>query len=66
VVDKYKVLLSRLKRFLVEKGGEVRGGGATTKEILKEFKDVPNGDAAIFKNMLRDLAKLEKGRWRLK
>ena len=36
------------------------------KEILKEFKDVPNGDAAIFKNMLRDLAKLEKGRWRLK
>lgn len=56
--SKYKELLKKLEIFVRQ--------GPTTDQILKEFDYVPNSDAAVFRRLLNSVAKIEKGRWRLK
>ena len=65
VKEGYKTMMKRVKRFVIEKGGEV-GGGPTTKELLREFRDVGDSQAATFKAILHIVARLEGGRWLLK
>ena len=38
----------------------------TTRELLKEFNDVPDSDAAVFRKMLKSLAAVKNGQWILK
>jgi hypothetical protein len=63
-------LMRRMKDFIVRKGGGEResfAGGPTTHELLAEFKEVKDGDeAAVFKQMLKAIAKKEGGKWVLK
>jgi hypothetical protein len=58
--------MKRLQNFVIRKGGDRQGGGPTTEEIIKEFEKVPNCDAAIFRRMLNSVARVDRGRWRLK
>jgi len=58
---KYSALLSRLRKYIKHKNS--RGNGPTTKELLNEFKDVPDSDAAIFRSMLKSVASVKKGHW---
>lgn len=55
----YTELLSRLKKY-------VRQCRPTTEAVLKEFSDIPSSDVAIFRQLLKSVAKLENQRWRLK
>ncbi|GMI29423.1 hypothetical protein TeGR_g3527 [Tetraparma gracilis] len=68
LTDVYTRLMHRLKTFLVVNGGEhvLEGGGPTTDQILREFSDVPDRDAAIFKRMLTTLACRKGARWKLR
>ncbi|GMI08221.1 hypothetical protein TrLO_g380 [Triparma laevis f. longispina] len=66
IKEKYATLMKRIRNYIIEKGGEVNNGGPTTKQLLDEFRDVPDSEAAVFKRMLHQLGRLEKGRWRLK
>lgn len=63
--SKYSELMKRIQLFVKRNGGQRKGGGPTTDEILREFDSVPNCDAAIFRRLLNSVAKVEKGRWRL-
>ena len=56
----YTELLKRIKSF-------VRRQAPTSDEILDEFSNVPDYDAAVFKRLLKSVAVVEKrtGRWRL-
>ena len=58
-------MMKRVRKFVIEKGGEV-GGGPTTKELLREFRDVGDSQAPTFKAILHIVARLENGRWLLK
>lgn len=62
----YVELMKRLQNFVIRKGGDRQGGGPTTEEILKAFETVPNCDAAIFRRLLNNVARVDCGRWRLK
>lgn len=64
--SQYADLMKRIQLFVKRKGGQRQGGGPTTDEILNEFESVPNCDAAIFRRLLNSVAKVERGRWRLK
>jgi DNA excision repair protein ERCC-6 len=61
----YAALLQRIRVYLQRCGGYREGGGPTTDEVLKEFDDVPPNDAAIFRRLLKSVANVERGRWRL-
>eukprot|EP00540_Astrosyne_radiata_P000869 CAMPEP_0116849804 /NCGR_PEP_ID=MMETSP0418-20121206/15803_1 /TAXON_ID=1158023 /ORGANISM="Astrosyne radiata, Strain 13vi08-1A" /LENGTH=521 /DNA_ID=CAMNT_0004481621 /DNA_START=27 /DNA_END=1592 /DNA_ORIENTATION=+ len=65
-IRKYTVLLGRIKKYIKESGGDRKGGGPTTDDILSEFDSVPNCDAAIFRRLLNSVARVERGKWRLK
>ena len=54
-------LLLRLRKYLRRKASN--GGGPTTRELLKEFKDVPDSDAAVFRKMLKSIAVIKNGQW---
>lgn len=58
-------LMKRIKSFL-KLYYDKCGRGPTTSEILDEFNDVNNSDAALFKSMLKHLAGVDGGRWQLK
>lgn len=58
---KYSQLLLRLRNYLRRKAAN--GGGPTTRELLKEFKDVPDSDAAVFRKMLKSIAVMKNGQW---
>ena len=58
-VKEYTELLARIRTF-------VRRRIPTTDELLDEFSSVPNYDAAIFRRLLKSVAILDRGRWRLK
>lgn len=54
-------LLLRLRKYLRRRASN--GGGPTTRELLKEFKDVPDSDAAVFRKMLKSIAVIKNGQW---
>ncbi|KAL3798395.1 hypothetical protein HJC23_005048 [Cyclotella cryptica] len=58
---KYSALLLRLQKYI--KRMNSAGKGPTTKDLLNEFKDVPDCDAAIFRSMLKSVAVVKSGRW---
>ncbi|KAK1742140.1 RAD54-like protein [Skeletonema marinoi] len=57
-------LLLRLRKYLRRRASN--GGGPTTRELLKEFKDVPDSDAAVFRKMLKSVAVIKNGQWILR
>ena len=65
-VTRYAELLRRVKTFIRRSGGVREGGGPTTDELLREFRDeVTSSDAAIFRRLLNSIAKMDRGKWRL-
>lgn len=58
---KYSALLLRIKKYIRRKTSN--GDGPTTREILREFSDVPDTDAAIFRSLLKSVAAVNNGRW---
>jgi DNA excision repair protein ERCC-6 len=58
---KYSALLIRLKKYIKRRNSV--GNGPTTKDLLNEFKDVPDSDAAIFRSMLKSVAAVKNGQW---
>ena len=61
--EKSSDLLRRLKRYIKRK---IPNGGPTTKDLLNEFKDVPDSDAAIFRSLLKSIAVVKNGHWIMK
>ena len=59
---KYSGLLLRMKNY-IRRTMASNGDGPTTRELLAEFKDVPNCDAAVFRSMLRSIATIKDGKW---
>ena len=59
---KYSALLLRLRNYLRRRA---INGGPTTRELLAEFKDVPDNDAAVFRKMLKSIAVIKNGQWTL-
>lgn len=55
---KYSGLLLRMKNYIRR-----TMAGPTTRELLAEFKDVPNCDAAVFRSLLRSIATIKDGKW---
>jgi hypothetical protein len=55
----YSQLLGRIRTF-------VRRKIPTTDAILDEFSNIPKYDAAVFRRLLKSVARVEGGRWRLK
>lgn len=62
--QKYNVLLLRLQKYIKRKNSN--GSGPTTKEILNDFKDVSDNDAAVFRSMLKSIAAVKNGCWIMK
>lgn len=55
--EEYAKLMKRIETF-------VKSGNPTTDEILEEFKsDVSDSDVAIFRQLLKNVAKVREGRW---
>ena len=61
---KYSALLLRIKKYVRRKTSN--GEGPTTRELLREFSDVPDTDAAIFRSLLKSVAAVNNGRWTIK
>ena len=61
---KYSALLLRIKKYIRRKTSN--GEGPTTRELLREFSDVPDTDAAIFRSLLKSVAAVNNGRWTIK
>ena len=61
---KYSALLLRLKKYI--RRIAVNGSGPTTRDLLAEFKDIPDSDAAIFRSLLKSIAVIKNGNWFLK
>ena len=55
-LGEYTQLLRRIKEY-------VRKRRPSTEAIIKEFSDVSNDDIAIFRQLLKSVAKLHNGRW---
>ena len=62
--QKYNALLLRLQKYIKHKNSN--GNGPTTKDILNDFKDVGDDDAAIFRSMLKSIAAVKNGCWIMK
>jgi hypothetical protein len=60
--EKFSGLLLRMKNY-IRHTTNTNGNGPTTRELLAEFKDVPNSDAAVFRSMLRSIAEIKNGKW---
>merc|ERR1719253_1299547 len=60
---KYSALLLRIRKYI--RRITANGDAPTTRDILAEFKDVQDDDAAIFKRMLKSVAVVKNGRWTL-
>ena len=58
---KYSGLLLRLRKYIQRMN--LNGAGPTTRDLLHEFNDVPDNDAAIFRSMLKSMAVIRNGRW---
>ena len=52
----YTGLLARLKEF-------VRQYRPSTDEILKEFSNIPDAEVAVFRGLLKSVARIKNGRW---
>jgi DNA excision repair protein ERCC-6 len=62
--DKRSALLLRLRKYIKRKSSN--GTGPTTKDLLNEFKDVSDSDAAIFRSLLKSIALVKNGSWTMK
>lgn len=62
--DKYAHLLQRIQKFIRCKAAA--GKAPSTRELLNAFKDVPDSDAAVFRNLLKSVASINNGHWTLK
>ncbi|KAL7542684.1 hypothetical protein ACHAXR_011990 [Thalassiosira sp. AJA248-18] len=60
---KYSGLLLRIRKYIRRMSSN---GGPTTRDVLNEFKDVPDSDAAVFRSMLKSVAVVKSGRWILR
>lgn len=56
---KYTRLLSRIRNYLQKHS-------PTTDELLEWFSDVKEEDAAVFRKLLKSIARSDRGRWKLK
>jgi len=63
---KYADLMRRIRGYIKRMGGEISGHGPTTNEILKQFKNIPDSEAAIFRSLLKKVAVVERGKWYLR
>lgn len=61
-VPSHSGLLLRMKNY-IHRITISNGNGPTTRELLAEFKDVPNTDATVFRSMLRSVAGIKDGKW---
>lgn len=57
--EKCSDLLRRLTRYIKRKSPK-------TKDLLNEFKDVPDSDAAMFRGLLKSIAVVKNGHWIIK
>mmetsp|Transcript_36444 Transcript_36444/g.76804 ORF Transcript_36444/g.76804 Transcript_36444/m.76804 type:complete len:1371 (-) Transcript_36444:194-4306(-) len=62
---KYSGLLLRIKKYVRRMSSNGRNG-PTTKQLLNEFRDVPDNDAAVFRSMLKSVALVKNGKWSLR
>lgn len=58
-------LMKRIRKF-IKQFAEKCGNGPSTSQILDEFKDVKDSDAALFKSILKQVAVPSEGHWFLK
>ena len=58
-------LMKRFRKF-IKQFTEKCGKGPSTSQILDEFKDVKDSDAALFKSILKQVAVPSKGHWFLR
>jgi len=61
---KYSSLLLRIKKYIGRMAS--KGKGPTTRELLGQFKEVPDSDAAVFRSLLKSVAVVKNGRWVLR
>ncbi|CAM9285531.1 unnamed protein product [Phaeothamnion confervicola] len=59
--DYYAALLGRLHAFFGE-----RPNGVETAVVLQRFRDVPDSDAAVFRQLLRAVAACREGKWSMR
>lgn len=66
--DKFATqLLGKIRTYLIRYTNKsAHAQGPTTDQLLKEFQDVKNTDAALFKTLLKQVAKVRDSRWQLK
>ena len=57
-VTNQRSMLSRIRKFIKR-----NTHGPTTREILNEFKDIPDSEAAVFRSLLKSIATVKNGRW---
>ena len=62
-VTNQRSMMSRIRKFI--KRNTSSNGGPTTREILNEFKDIPDSEAAVFRSLLKSIATVKNGRWAL-
>ena len=63
--EKFSGLLLRMKNY-IRRTTASNGNGPTTRDLLAEFNDIPNSDAAVFRSLLRSIAEIKGGMWFLK
>ena len=64
--DDFAVTLMKRIRTYIKRFMNKSGKGPSTKQILSEFKDVKNSDAALFKSILKQVAIASSGQWVLR
>mmetsp|Transcript_50330 Transcript_50330/g.98455 ORF Transcript_50330/g.98455 Transcript_50330/m.98455 type:complete len:466 (-) Transcript_50330:140-1537(-) len=75
--DYYASMMQDIRSYIIKQGGGGEKtdapvldgrerGGPTTQRLLLKFSSVPDRDAAIFKRLLKTIARVVGGRWQLK
>ncbi|KAL9180108.1 hypothetical protein ACHAXT_008078 [Thalassiosira profunda] len=58
---KHSALLARIRKYIQRTAA--KGNNPTTRDILNQFNDVPDGDAAVFRSLLKSVATVKNGKW---
>lgn len=65
ILDKEKYAINLMKRIhkYIKRVTDKNSQGPTTTQILEEFSDIHDSDAALFKKVLKQVATVNAGRW---
>jgi DNA excision repair protein ERCC-6 len=64
--EEYAIKLMKRIRKYIQRFTDKRSHGPTTSQILEEFSDIHDSDAALFKKLLKQVATVIAGRWQLR